>query len=232
MDHRLMELDPGCTLEQLPRIWEHLREIILLRARPDLDGAFQLTQVRTPIEPGGRKIQNLHCFSKNVYSLTFFRAQREEDAAKERAEKAKNQETAENNANNNTNEESDKNSQAVNGTSKNKKKNKNATTVMNGNVIRISRQRQNSSDEEESSEESESETESEETSEEAQNPEPAPPPRPRTPEDPLDVEERMLNAQLALSFTLTMTDEENIRQRMMEIKKIRCQNFEKCSILI
>ncbi len=31
----------------------------------------------------------------------------------------------------------------------------------------------------------------------------------------------MLKAQLALSFTLTMTDEENIRQRMLEIKKAR-----------
>ncbi len=31
----------------------------------------------------------------------------------------------------------------------------------------------------------------------------------------------MLKAQLALSFTLTMTDEENIRQRMMEIKKAK-----------
>ena len=37
----------------------------------------------------------------------------------------------------------------------------------------------------------------------------------------MDVEERALNAQLALSFTLTLTDEENIRQRLLEIRKTK-----------
>ena len=35
------------------------------------------------------------------------------------------------------------------------------------------------------------------------------------------MEERALNAQLALSFTLTLTDEENIRQRLLEIRKTK-----------
>ena len=35
------------------------------------------------------------------------------------------------------------------------------------------------------------------------------------------MEERVLNAQLALSFTLTLTDEENIRQRLLEIRKTK-----------
>ena len=41
------------------------------------------------------------------------------------------------------------------------------------------------------------------------------------PEDPLDVEERELNTQLLMSLTLTLVDEENIRQRLLEIRKTR-----------
>ena len=37
--------------------------------------------------------------------------------------------------------------------------------------------------------------------------------------DPLDIEERELNNQLMMSLTLTLVDEENIRQRLLEIRK-------------
>ena len=37
--------------------------------------------------------------------------------------------------------------------------------------------------------------------------------------DPLDIEERDLNNQLMMSLTLTLVDEENIRQRLLEIRK-------------
>ena len=37
--------------------------------------------------------------------------------------------------------------------------------------------------------------------------------------DPLDIEERDLNDQLMMSLTLTLVDEENIRQRLLEIRK-------------
>ena len=47
-------------------------------------------------------------------------------------------------------------------------------------------------------------------------PEPTPPP-----EDPLDVEERELNDQLLMSLTMSLVDEENIRQRLLEIRKTR-----------
>lgn len=101
-------------------------------------------------------------------------------------------------------------------------------TVLNGSVIRIRRNQpvNESSDEEEDDEGNESEEESEEDSvepaTESEDPPPEIPARPSLPpEDPLVVEERMLNAQLALSFTLTMTDEENIRQRLLEIRKQR-----------
>ena len=46
------------------------------------------------------------------------------------------------------------------------------------------------------------------------------------PEDPLDVEERELNNQLMLSMTLTMVEEENIRQRLLEIRKTRLRRTE------
>ena len=37
--------------------------------------------------------------------------------------------------------------------------------------------------------------------------------------DPLDIEERDLSNQLMMSLTLTLVDEENIRQRLLEIRK-------------
>ncbi len=99
------------------------------------------------------------------------------------------------------------------------------TSVMNGNVIRITRKSNNVSSSEEDEDTSGDEDEPDEpegsSSEPEDLPAPSPAPPPPPPEDPLDVEERMLNAQLALSFTLTMTDEENIRQRLLEIKKSR-----------
>lgn len=73
-----------------------------------------------------------------------------------------------------------------------------------------------SSDEPSSSSESQEEPETEEPEEEPEPEEPEPPP-----EDPLDKEERELNEQLMLSLTLTLVDEENIRQRLLEIKKAR-----------
>ena len=47
------------------------------------------------------------------------------------------------------------------------------------------------------------------------------------PEDPLDIEERQLNNQLMLSLTLTLVDEENIRQRLLEIKKTKLRQSQK-----
>ena len=47
------------------------------------------------------------------------------------------------------------------------------------------------------------------------------------PLDPLDIEERQLNNQLMLSLTLTLVDEENIRQRLLEIKKTRLRTTQK-----
>jgi hypothetical protein len=79
--------------------------------------------------------------------------------------------------------------------------------------------------EDSSDDESSSEEDSEEEEEPPKSPTPPPktptPPPPPPPEDPLDIEERMMNAQLALSFTLTLTDEENIRQRLLEIRKTK-----------
>ena len=80
----------------------------------------------------------------------------------------------------------------------------------NGTIIRIRR-------EVSTSEESEPEPEEPEP-----EPEPKPEPEPEVePEDPLDVEERQLKEQLMMSLTLTLVDEENIRQRLLEIKKTR-----------
>jgi len=36
----------------------------------------------------------------------------------------------------------------------------------------------------------------------------------------LDVEERELNSKLMLSLTLTLVDEENLRQRLLEIRSL------------
>ncbi|TRY63116.1 hypothetical protein TCAL_08235 [Tigriopus californicus] len=104
-------------------------------------------------------------------------------------------------------------------------KTRHRATVLNGSVVRISRNQavnESSSDEDEDDEDDESDEESiEDTAAESEHV-PELPSRPLPPpEDPLVVEERMLNAQLALSFTLTMTDEENIRQRLLEIRKQR-----------
>ncbi len=102
-------------------------------------------------------------------------------------------------------------------------------TVINGMVTRIGRNSEDSSEDESSSDESSDEEEEER--------EPTPPPPPKTPtppppEDPLDVEERMLNAQLALSFTLTLTDEENIRQRLLEIRKTKMKREKMTEIVV
>ena len=82
----------------------------------------------------------------------------------------------------------------------------------NGSVIRV--RREVSTSEEESSEDDEVSADQEPPHDPTPEPEPEP-----EPEDPLDVEERELNSQLQLSFTLTLVDEENIRQRLLEIKK-------------
>ena len=126
----------------------------------------------------------------------------------------------------NRNKEDDKRNEANNAAAEEETENEEAekkrprhrATVLNGSVIRLNRNRQPVSDtssEEDSSEEDDDENEATPARDPTPPREPAPPP----PEDPLVVEERMLRAQLALSFTLTMTDEENIRQRLMEIKK-------------
>jgi len=102
---------------------------------------------------------------------------------------------------------------------------RNATILNNGSVIRIRREK--SSDEESSEEDDDTSEEEENTAPEADQqhqpepePEPVKEPTPE-PEDPLDVEERELNTQLLMSLTLTLVDEENIRQRLLEIRKTR-----------
>ena len=97
---------------------------------------------------------------------------------------------------------------------------RNATILNDGSVIRIRRERSTDDDEteEESSEEKKEAEPREEEPEEEPEPEKEPTPEP---EDPLDVEERELNNQLMMSLTLTLVDEENIRQRLLEIRKAR-----------
>ena len=102
------------------------------------------------------------------------------------------------------------NGDGVEGTSRKVKYARHPMVLNNGSVIRV--RREVSTSEEESSEEDEVSADQEP----AHDPTPEPEPEP---EDPLDVEERELNSQLQLSFTLTLVDEENIRQRLLEIRK-------------
>lgn len=91
--------------------------------------------------------------------------------------------------------------------------------VLNGGtVIRIRREVSTSEESDPSTEEAEDEKEASPVAS------PSPTPEPEIPEDPLDKEERELNEQLMLSLTLTLVDEENIRQRLVEIKKSRLRN--------
>ena len=99
---------------------------------------------------------------------------------------------------------------------------KNATILNDGSIIRVRREK--STDEESSSEEEESSDEEpvEDLPEDEPQAEPEPVKEPTPePEDPLDIEERELNTQLLMSLTLTLVDEENIRQRLLEIRKQR-----------
>lgn len=95
-------------------------------------------------------------------------------------------------------------------------------TVLNdGTVIRTRREVSTSEDEDAeatSQPEQGSDPEAEAAMSAEEEPEPEPEPEP---EDPLDTEERELNHQLMLSLCMTLTDEENIRQRLLEIKKSR-----------
>lgn len=92
--------------------------------------------------------------------------------------------------------------------------------VLNGGtVIRIRREVSTSEESDQSTENQEADAENDAEKEASPSPEPEEPP-----EDPLDKEERELNEQLMLSLTLTLVDEENIRQRLVEIKKSRLRN--------
>jgi len=90
-------------------------------------------------------------------------------------------------------------------------------TVLNdGTVIRLRREVSTSEDDDQTANPIESSEPESEAEEDTVEPEPEP-----EPEDPLEKEERELNHQLMLSLCLTLTDEENIRQRLLEIKKSR-----------
>jgi len=90
-------------------------------------------------------------------------------------------------------------------------------TVLNdGTVIRLRREVSTSEDDDQTANPIESSEPESEAEEDTAEPEPEP-----EPEDPLEKEERELNHQLMLSLCLTLTDEENIRQRLLEIKKSR-----------
>ena len=104
------------------------------------------------------------------------------------------------------------NDDGVEGTRRKVKYARHPMVLNNGSVIRV--RREVSTSEEESSEDDEVSADQEPPHDPTPEPEPEP-----EPEDPLDVEERELNSQLQLSFTLTLVDEENIRQRLLEIKK-------------
>ena len=96
-----------------------------------------------------------------------------------------------------------------------------AATVLNdGTVIRVRREVSTSEEEEEEDQENESTVNEADESEESEVEE-------EEPEDPLDIEERKLNNQLMLSLTLTLVDEENIRQRLLEIKKTKLRQSQK-----
>jgi hypothetical protein len=82
------------------------------------------------------------------------------------------------------------------------------TVLNNGRSVIRMRREMSTSEEEESSSEEEPEI----------VPEVEPEPEP---EDPLDREEQDLNNQLMLALTLTLVDEENIRQRLLEIRKAK-----------
>ena len=100
------------------------------------------------------------------------------------------------------------------------------TTVLNdGTVIRV--RREVSTSEEEEEEEEEEDYESESKLSEAEESEKSEVELEEEPEDPLDIEERQLNNQLMLSLTLTLVDEENIRQRLLEIKKTKLRQSQK-----
>ena len=90
------------------------------------------------------------------------------------------------------------------------------SVLNNGTVIRLRREVSTSEDETSNQPDEASEPDAVEEEEEVAEPEPEP-----EPEDPLEKEERELNHQLMLSMCLTLTDEENIRQRLLEIKKSR-----------
>ena len=97
----------------------------------------------------------------------------------------------------------------------------------NGTVIRVRREVSTS---EEDDEDQSSEEEEEKDGEETEITDVAEEPVEEVqvePEDPLDVEERELNNQLMLSLTLTLVDEENIRQRLLEIKKTKLRRSQK-----
>ena len=99
------------------------------------------------------------------------------------------------------------------------------TTVLNdGTVIRVRREVSTSEEEEEEEEE---DYESESKLSEAEESEKSEVELEEEPEDPLDIEERQLNNQLMLSLTLTLVDEENIRQRLLEIKKTKLRQSQK-----